>query len=131
MTRRTAGTAGSPRVRRRRQPGDAGSRLRLIPRLLSPGLAVAEAVRTLLATHGCARPDKIWLLTQPGTGLRRFNPVNFVLCERDGALIAVVAEVTNTPWGERHCYVIPDATGGVDFDKTFHVSPFQPMQCWA
>jgi DUF1365 family protein len=42
----------------------------------------------------------------------------------------VVAEVTNTPWGERHSYVLeapaqrPLAT---EFDKALHVSPFNPM----
>ena len=36
----------------------------------------------------------------------------------------VVAEVNNTPWGERHCYVVPvRATTG----KAMHVSPFMPM----
>ena len=39
-------------------------------------------------------------------------------------LEAVVAEVTNTPWGERHAYVLP-ASG--DMDKALHVSPFMPM----
>jgi len=61
-----------------------------------------------------------------------FNPVSFYLCHgRDGALEAVAAEITNTPWGERHTYVIgrpgtplPDA---VEFAKRFHISPFHPM----
>ena len=44
-----------------------------------------------------------------------------------------VAEITNTPWNERHSYVL-DARkreGGrvaARFPKAFHVSPFQPMQ---
>ena len=44
-------------------------------------------------------------------------------------LEAIVAEVTNTPWGERHAYVLeagdPIPRGG--FDKALHVSPFMPM----
>ena len=40
-----------------------------------------------------------------------------------------MAEVTNTPWGERHAYVLgaARASGGVleaQFEKAMHVSPF-------
>ncbi|MCL4864628.1 MAG: DUF1365 family protein [Gemmatimonadales bacterium] len=44
---------------------------------------------------------------------------------------AIVAEITNTPWGERHAYVLPAQPGAprhrVHLDKAFHVSPFLPM----
>ena len=65
-----------------------------------------------------------------------FNPVSFYYCfEADGeTLHSIVAEITNTPWLERHAYVLPvaSATGNGrmlrwDFDKTFHVSPFVGM----
>ena len=46
----------------------------------------------------------------------------------------IVAEITNTPWGERHAYVLPASAGTRDgeglrfrFGKQFHVSPFMPM----
>ena len=46
----------------------------------------------------------------------------------------VVAEVNNTPWGERHCYVLDQAknTGNrrklnFEADKVFHVSPFMDL----
>jgi hypothetical protein len=46
----------------------------------------------------------------------------------------VVAEVNNTPWGERHCYVLDSSinTGTTDkmefrVDKVFHVSPFMDL----
>jgi DUF1365 family protein len=61
-----------------------------------------------------------------------FNPVSFYYCfGADGrSLEAVVAEITNTPWGERHAYVVragPD--GAVNaFAKRFHVSPFFGME---
>ncbi len=57
-----------------------------------------------------------------------FNPVTFWYCfAADGeTLEAIVAEITNTPWRERHVYVI--AADGRrahgEFDKEFHVSPF-------
>jgi DUF1365 family protein len=47
---------------------------------------------------------------------------------------AVVAEVTNTPWGERHAYVLPVAgSPGAsrvirgEFAKALHVSPLMGM----
>jgi DUF1365 family protein len=43
---------------------------------------------------------------------------------------AVVAEVTNTPWGERHAYVVERTGPGVlkgDSEKVLHVSPFMGM----
>lgn len=63
-----------------------------------------------------------------------FNPVTFYLCHSsDNVLDAIVAEVHNTPWGERHAYVL-DARrqSGPEyrfrFPKQFHVSPFLPMR---
>jgi hypothetical protein len=61
-----------------------------------------------------------------------FNPIALYYCydAEGGALEAVVADVTNTPWGESHAYVI-DVRGGVrDIKperKRMHVSPFLPM----
>jgi DUF1365 family protein len=63
-----------------------------------------------------------------------FNPVSLLFVHSaSGDLDAVIAEVTNTPWGERAAYVL-DA-GRTDgraliaarFQKRMHVSPFQPM----
>ncbi len=65
-----------------------------------------------------------------------FNPVCFYYCfEADGeTLHSIVAEITNTPWRERHAYVLPVRTANKhgstfrwEFDKKFHVSPFLPM----
>jgi uncharacterized protein len=63
-----------------------------------------------------------------------FNPVSFYFCfAADGErLDTVLAEVTNTPWGERHCYLLGRGeTGGrvldATMDKAFHVSPFIGM----
>jgi hypothetical protein len=65
-----------------------------------------------------------------------FNPVSFYYCfdAADRELEAVVAEINNTPWGERHCYVLPAGRNEgtpsklrFRFGKDFHVSPFLPM----
>lgn len=71
-----------------------------------------------------------------------FNPVVFYYCyDSQENLLAILAEITNTPWAERHDYVLPVnetvgemvyRSGGNDkhifsFGKKFHVSPFNPM----
>jgi len=81
-----------------------------------------------------------------------FNPVSFYYCfDAQNKLVAILAEITNTPWDERHSYVLPywgdgqtasfstfdHATLSTEqrgeharqftFDKKFHVSPFNPM----
>jgi len=60
-----------------------------------------------------------------------FNPVSFYFCfAADGSTLqAVVAEITNTPWNERHAYVLRAAPEGAraEFAKAFHVSPFFGM----
>lgn len=65
-----------------------------------------------------------------------FNPVSFYYCyQEDGQeLAAIVAEIHNTPWQERYCYVL-DAESlqenpnkfSFQFKKDFHISPFMPM----
>lgn len=61
------------------------------------------------------------------------NPLCTYYCfDRDGVhLKFIVAEVNNTPWGEKHAYVLQcDAAGDKQtfkFEKAFHVSPFNPL----
>ncbi|HZV74004.1 MAG TPA: DUF1365 domain-containing protein [Conexibacter sp.] len=63
-----------------------------------------------------------------------FNPVAFYWCfAQDGERVeAVVAEVTSTPWGERHAYVAA-GPGNAEHvlesrhEKALHVSPFMAM----
>lgn len=64
-----------------------------------------------------------------------FNPASFYYCfdERGETVVAIVAEVNNTPWGEQFFYVLPankpsDASKHIyELSKQFHVSPFNPM----
>jgi uncharacterized protein len=63
-----------------------------------------------------------------------FNPVSFYYCfDRSGERVeAVVADVENIPWGERHPYVLARGAreGTVlsdELDKTLHVSPLMGM----
>lgn len=65
-----------------------------------------------------------------------FNPVSFYYCfDESGTQVeTIVAEITNTPWKERHAYVLPAEHSRLtkevmqfEFAKQFHVSPFWPM----
>lgn len=60
-----------------------------------------------------------------------FNPVTFYYCynSENKTVDYIVAEITNTPWKERHSYVLKtkDDNFNFNFDKDFHVSPFLPM----
>jgi DUF1365 family protein len=95
-----------------------------------------EAVRDLVRERTGVRPaGAVRMLTHLRYFGYCFNPVTFYYCyDRADRLESIVAEITNTPWGERHQYVLPAATAALDgphrvwrFGKDFHVSPFMPM----
>jgi DUF1365 family protein len=79
------------------------------------------------AETGCRPEGPIRLLTQLRSFGHTFNPVSFYYCmDPAGRRVdAIVAEVTNTPWGERHAYVIDGKQG--EMVKALHVSPFIGM----
>ncbi len=100
-------------------------------------LPLDEAVRARVEAETGQRPaGPIRMLAH----LRYFghcmNPVTFYYCfDAAGERVRfIVAEINNTPWDERHAYVLDaDAArleGGArrwQFGKSFHVSPFLPM----
>ncbi len=100
-----------------------------------PALPLDEAVRALVAERTGQRPaGPIRLLTNLRWFGYVFNPVSFYYCfdAADRAVETVVAEVNNTPWGERHCYVLRQDMPGAErlcaqSVKAMHVSPFHPM----
>jgi DUF1365 family protein len=102
-----------------------------------PSRPLAQAVRDRVhAATGQAPGGPVRLLTHLRYGGLSFNPVSFYYCfDASGELHSIVAEITNTPWKERHAYVLPLAGAARrgralhwDFDKAFHVSPFIAMQ---
>ena len=96
-----------------------------------------QAVRDLVESKTGERPQgPIRLLTNLSYFGYCFNPVSFYYCfdTRDQGLETIVAEVNNTPWGERHCYVLCEAMNQgkathkrYSPSKQMHVSPFMPM----
>lgn len=105
--------------------------------------SLSDAIRDTVMKYTGARPDgPIRLLTHLRYFGYSFNPVSFyyVYDKTDTQVETIVAEITNTPWKQRHCYVLSTAsceqfeTASIDqqswrwqFDKQFHVSPFMPM----
>ena len=92
-----------------------------------------EVLDELVADRtGAPLPGPVRVLTQLRTMGWLFNPLTTYYCfEPDGIrLRTVVLEITNTPWHERHWYVLDAAEvrgRGEPFAKEFHVSPFLPM----
>lgn len=103
------------------------------------GLGLDESVRACVREQlGFSPTGPVRMLTHLRYFGSLFNPVTFYYCfDECDRLAAVVAEITNTPWGERHAYVLDArAASGARtpvrsfrwrFDKAFHVSPFLPM----
>ncbi|MBX9681071.1 MAG: DUF1365 domain-containing protein [Gemmataceae bacterium] len=102
-----------------------------------PKRPLADCIRDLIEQETGRRPSgPIRMLTQPGTFGVSFNPVVFYWCYNESGDVVenVVAEVTNTPWKKRHCYVL-DCTDSAAKGKSlrllavkrFHVSPFMGM----
>ncbi|CAM9248038.1 unnamed protein product [Ascophyllum nodosum] len=117
----------------------------------------ADRVRDIVEEASGTRPTgRVQLLTHLAYMGYCFNPVSFYYCldESEDKIETVVGEVSNTPWGEMHCYVLNSTTQGVKvvsedkqevgsrtdserseerlvgvwFDKAFHVSPFMSMK---
>jgi hypothetical protein len=107
------------------------ARFRRSDHLGDPAVPLRAAVLALVRERtGLSLDGPVRLLTH----LRYFgyciNPVSFYYCHDGGSLRALVAEVHNTPWGERHVYLFPlDGPGPYRLEnrKEFHVSPFLPM----
>lgn len=116
---------------------------------------VVERVQQDFSAQGLQTPEiqRVVLVTHLRYFNIIFNPVSFYYCyDAKDELVAIQAEITNTPWKERHSYVLPvkaAKTEGADssraishrplgsnetqpkhefrFAKDFHVSPFNPM----
>jgi DUF1365 family protein len=119
-------------------------------------IPLGDAIRHLVeARTGNAPNGRVLTLTQLRANGYVFNPITVHYClaaesESDGAerIDVVVLEVTNTPWKERHWYVIDARPGAVadhdqsvsvavtdergrvrsEFAKSLHVSPFLQME---
>lgn len=104
-----------------------------LPQFTHNGVRLIDAVRQRVAEAiGHAPQGSICLLSQPRSWGLAFNPASFFYCHNPaGRLVAILCEVSNTPWGERYAYVLPaEGEGHQQFAvaKAFHVSPFLPRE---
>lgn len=75
---------------------------------------------------------KVSMLCHLRYGGLYFSPLNvYYIFDEQGVWQYVLAEVSNTPWNQRHYYAIPAKQYWQEKyfmdDKAFHVSPFNPM----
>ncbi|MFN2424940.1 MAG: DUF1365 domain-containing protein [Candidatus Binatia bacterium] len=120
----SATRAAPARFRRSDYPGD-------------PSEPLDRSIRAIVkAETGSAPAGPVRLLTHLRYFGYGFNPASFFYCfDADGERVeAIVVHVTNTPWGESHCYVVTPCAAAQPSDpliatrrKKLHVSPFLPM----
>jgi DUF1365 family protein len=101
-----------------------------------PTQSLDSTIRELVSTEtGNSPTGPIRVLTQLRYWGYYFSPLNLFYCfDRDGERVeSIVAEVSNTPWKQKHCYVLWSGNRRVGSEnehrhkKAFHVSPFQDM----
>lgn len=93
--------------------------------------SVLDAVRRKVAQLGGATvPAQVFILTPLANWGLYFSPLTLYYCYDDSQqLMYLLAEVSNTPWNERHYYLHTLVAGQQHYQhaKAFHVSPFHPM----
>jgi len=103
-------------------------------------MPLPDALRRLVkARTNQDLPGPVRLLTLLRSFGYYFSPLNLYYCfDGDGTTVTcIVAEVTNTPWLEKHWYVLWEGNRvGIPTQlrfrhaKGFHVSPFMDMNAW-
>jgi len=110
--------------------GKARVRFKREDYLGAPSTPLDEAVRQKMTSlnNGIALEGDVFMLGQLRMWGMYFSPVNFYYLrdKESGHFSHLLAEVSNTPWNERHHYLV-DLKEQQDTPKAFHVSPFNPM----
>ena len=99
--------------------------------------SLKQRIKNKIATlSGAEDISRIIMLVQVRCLGLYFSPANFYFCyNADDICTQVLVEVSNTPWNERHYYLVPlensvssnqDSTSHIT-DKNFHVSPFMDL----
>ncbi len=87
-----------------------------------------EAARAMYRSEvGTEAPGRIAVMANLSSLGWNFNPITLYFFYDGDTVDRAIAEVTNTPWGERHLYVL-GAPGPIVFEKAHHVSPFLEME---
>ena len=65
-----------------------------------------QAILQALQAAGCdEQPARVQVLTNLRNWGLSFNPVSFTFCLDEQPPLAILSEINNTPWDERHTYV--------------------------
>lgn len=99
-----------------------------------PSMPLDRAVRGLVGERTGRVPEgPVAMLANLRSWGWLFNPISLYYCADTaactgdpGPVSSLVAEVENTPWHDRHAYVV-GSPGRHRFAKELHVSPFLPM----
>ncbi len=98
---------------------------------LQGSVDLAQAVKDKVKVLGGDKEvQQVFLLSPLANFGVFFSPLTLYYCYADSKPLYLLAEVSNTPWNERHYYLIPlNPMGDTEFchDKNFHVSPFNPL----
>jgi uncharacterized protein len=92
---------------------------------LSISDAVKQKIREL-QPDASTEQGEVFLLGQLRYFGLYFSPLNLYYLRINGHFRYMLAEVSNTPWNERHYYLV-DLNNIQPHDKAFHVSPFSPI----
>ncbi|MFS1423812.1 DUF1365 domain-containing protein [Shewanella sp. 10N.286.48.B5] len=95
---------------------------------MSPPQALKQRVLWTIAKLGAqTQCDRVMFAGQVRHFGFYFSPVNFYFCYQGDEAVYMLAEVSNTPWDQRHCYLV-NLTKTTTTDKVFHVSPFMDLE---
>ncbi|MCH8500366.1 MAG: DUF1365 domain-containing protein [Aliidiomarina sp.] len=90
---------------------------------------LADKVRAKMsALAGRPLQGRVYLLGNVRCFGIYFSPLNcYYLADENGTFTHLLAEVSNTPWNERHYYLLA-LDQALEHEKSFHVSPFNPIE---
>lgn len=92
-----------------------------------PGTLKQRINQKVLALGGTEVISQVVMLVQARCFGMYFSPANFYFCyDSDGQCRYMLTEVSNTPWNQRHYYLV-DLNGIKVNEKMFHVSPFMDL----
>ena len=92
-----------------------------------PNSLRARIINKVTSLKGKNDITRIVMLVQPRTFGIYFSPANFYFCyDHNNECSQMLCEVSNTPWNERHYYLV-DMKGDMVNEKRFHVSPFMDL----
>jgi len=95
-----------------------------------PGELSERIKQKVIKLNGHSEIDRILMLVQVRCFGLYFSPVNFYFCyDKNDICTQMLAEVSNTPWNERHYYLVDllDKKNPLTTKKVFQVSPFMDL----